>query len=441
MVQTQQLRTLNFGSVQVIGLLGSGGQGKVYKVNYNGQEKAMKWFHDSYLKNMDKDGGNKNKKAFFNNLKNNSEKNPPTGSFLWPQDIVINAGDNTENLKGSFGYIMDIRPQEYEELTKFLLLKARFATNEALINAAINTISGFSALHNDGYSYQDINNGGFFINPKNGDVLICDNDNIAGQNQNFGISGKQRYMAPEVVLGGTPDKYSDRFSLAVVLFRMIFMEHPLEGRYSTPPCMTPEFEKRYYGSDPVFIFDPNDKRNEASVNMQTNAYNLWPMFPDYIKQLFIDTFSSEAVKNPIKRPIEKKWIDAFVRLRGENVRCIKCGEENFVTSGKKIKCMKCGAEIEPSMTLKFKKFSIPVYPGVRISKWQVSDGYMDPIGIMGAVIANPNNPEMLGILNMYDKPWTVIAPSGNTKQVMPKEMLPARPGFKIVIDDNEGTIQ
>jgi len=43
-------------------------------------------------------------------------------------------------------------------------------------------------------------------------------------------------MAPEVVLGGAPDKRSDRFSLAVILFRMLFIEHPLEGKYSTPPA-------------------------------------------------------------------------------------------------------------------------------------------------------------------------------------------------------------
>ena len=30
-----------------------------------------------------------------------------------------------------------------------------------------------------GYSYQDLNDGNFFINPQSGDVLICDNDNVA----------------------------------------------------------------------------------------------------------------------------------------------------------------------------------------------------------------------------------------------------------------------
>ena len=63
-------------------------------------------------------------------------------------------------------------------------------------------------------------------------------------------------MAPEIVTGqNDPDKNSDRFSLAVVLFRLLFINHPLEGRYSTPPCMTKELERKYYGTDPVFVYD------------------------------------------------------------------------------------------------------------------------------------------------------------------------------------------
>ena len=131
--------------------------------------------------------------------------------------------------------------------------QARFKSFYALCTAAINIIEAFRALHNNGYSYQDINNGNFFINPENGDVLICDNDNVSPFGTNLGIMGKQRWMAPEIVMGkNDPDKNSDRFSLAVVLFRLLFINHPLEGRYSTPPCMTKELEQKYYGSAPIF---------------------------------------------------------------------------------------------------------------------------------------------------------------------------------------------
>ena len=38
------------------------------------------------------------------------------------------------------------------------------------------------------------------IHPETGDVLICDNDNVAPEGVTSGILGKARYMAPELSL-------------------------------------------------------------------------------------------------------------------------------------------------------------------------------------------------------------------------------------------------
>lgn len=81
-----------------------------------------------------------------------------------------------------------------------------------MLAAAMKICEGFRMLHLKGYSYQDLNDGNFFIRPSDGDVLICDNDNVMPQGQKSGIMGKARYMAPEIVAGGVPDKYSDRLS-------------------------------------------------------------------------------------------------------------------------------------------------------------------------------------------------------------------------------------
>ena len=240
------------GEAKVLAEFGSGGQGTVYKVSYNGKEYALKWYHKDVFKDKAKD--------FYHNLENNIQKGAPTKDFLWPLGI-------TEVHSGVFGYIMDVRPAGYYELTEFFVgsnkqKQVRFKSFNAIADAAINIIQAFRELHNSGYSYQDINNGNFFINPENGKVLICDNDNVSPFGVNLGILGKQRYMAPEVVTGkNDPDKQSDRFSLAVILFRLLFINHPLEGKRSTPPCMTKELERRYYGEEPVFVYDLKDDRN------------------------------------------------------------------------------------------------------------------------------------------------------------------------------------
>lgn len=78
-----------------------------------------------------------------------------------------------------------------------------------------------------------------------GDLLICDNDNIAPYGTNTGILGKCRYMAPEIVRKEKqPDAQSDRFSLAVILFLLFFNNHPLEGALvANCPCMTENMKK------------------------------------------------------------------------------------------------------------------------------------------------------------------------------------------------------
>ena len=263
------------GEAKVLAEFGSGGQGTVYKVSYNGKEYALKWYHTDVFKGKEK--------AFYNNLENNIQKGAPTKDFLWPLGI-------TEVHGGVFGYIMDVRPAGYYELTEFFVgskkkKQVRFKSFNAIADAAINIVQAFRELHNSGYSYQDINNGNFFINPENGKVLICDNDNVSPFGVNLGILGKQRYMAPEVVIGGDPDKQSDRFSLAVILFRLLFINHPLEGKYSTPPCMTKELERRYYGTSPIFVYDPTNDRNRPVPGTDNNLKMFWPVYPEYIREL------------------------------------------------------------------------------------------------------------------------------------------------------------
>ncbi len=46
-----------------------------------------------------------------------------------------------------------------------------------------------------------LNDGGFFIDTRSGDVLVCDCDNVAADGDNFGIGGMPGFMAPEVVRG------------------------------------------------------------------------------------------------------------------------------------------------------------------------------------------------------------------------------------------------
>lgn len=427
-----------YGQAKIKKEIGSGFQGTVYVVDYNGEDKALKWYHDSYI-----NGSLENPKDFYKNLENNIKVGSPSEMFLWPIDI-------TPVTNGSFGYIMDLRPKEYKELTLFLLQET-FASFKTRIDAMLNLVNGFRILHNKGFSYQDINNGNFFINPKTGDVLACDNDNVASSGFNTGIAGKMRYMAPEVVLGQKkPDKATDRFSLSVVLFLLACKGHPLEGQGATPPCMTPTYEKMIYGSSPVFIFDPINANNRPIRGVHNYPTKMWPQWPDYVQKLFIDSFSKECMTyDPktktygIPRPIERDWLDALSRARNSLVTCPSCGSEEFADSSSKPICTSCCRPLNIMNFIDLNKYSIPAYPGNMLYKLQIEncsdDEALVPVAEVLASPSDPKNPYCFGIKNVSNETWRCLTSSGSQKNLEPGGIMPVKSG--IVVNTAKGSFK
>lgn len=208
----------NSKEMEILDLLGEGGQGEVYLVSYQEGKYALKVYKDEVDSN------------FRYNLKNNIDKGSPSANFLWPK-LLIDFDDT------HCGYLMELRPKNYESFVSYLTGNTLFKDTYTMINWCVELCKSFKELHEKGYSYQDLNDGSFFLDPNTGALLICDNDNVTANKKSLGILGKMRYMAPEIVRGdvtknGTPqmpDVHSDRFSLAVILFLALCLGNPFEG--------------------------------------------------------------------------------------------------------------------------------------------------------------------------------------------------------------------
>ena len=403
--------TLTNGAVaKVIKELGRGGQGIVYLVEVGGQQMALKW----YLNSMPK--------KFYNNLEDNISKGAPSDAFLWPEYL-------TTKQKGSFGYIMKVRPQGYHEFGHYLLARARFKSFDAMVNAAMKICEGFKSLHLSGLSYQDLNDGNFFIHPETGDVLICDNDNIFPDGDNSGILGKARYMAPEVVIGKSmPDKYTDRFSLSVVLFLLFYSNHPFEGsRVLACPCMTEKYEKQFYGSEPIFIYDKENSTNRPVRGVHNNVLRRWMVLPEIMRETFTYEFSKECLDNPSKRKLERQWQAVIQKVRDILVVCPECGEETFVNDDTNPQCMCCGKSFKVSGTLKINDRNILLTPKTKV--------YLDLDNTPDIqVISTPADIFPIQLRNTTTNSWSVETPSGKLKSVDPNSTMPLKAGLKININ-------
>ena len=397
----------NGAQAKIVKELGRGGQGIVYLVEVNGQNMALKW----YFNNMGD--------WFYRNLEENVTKGAPSEAFLWPEYL-------TTKQKGTYGYIMKLRPQGYHEFGQYLLARAKFKSFEAMVNAAMKICEGFKALHLSGLSYQDLNDGNFFIHPDTGDVLICDNDNVAPEGVCSGILGKARYMAPEVVTGkAMPSKQTDRYSLSVVLFLLFYANHPLEGaRVLACPCMTEKYEKQFYGSEPIFIYDKVNANNRPVRGVHNNVLRRWNAFPAILRETFTQEFSSECLSDPTKRKLERQWQNVIQQIRDMLVVCPECKDETFVEDANTPKCMCCGKPFNIAGTLQINDRKVLLTPNTKV--------YVDMDNKPDIQVINvPGDRYPIQLRNITTNNWVVETPSGKIRSVEPNMSMPVKAGLKV----------
>lgn len=378
---------------QVLEKLGEGGQGEVYKVVSNGNSFALKWYFKKCATKRQRDI-----------LENLILKGSPDECFLWPSDIV--------EYSGSFGYIMPLRTSNYRGMVD--LMKRRVEPSfRALAIAGANMAKAYKELHSMGYCYCDISFGNAFFEPDTGDIMICDNDNVIVNKTKPPIAGTQRFMSPEVVRGANyPSTDTDLFSLAVLLFYMFMLNHPLEGaKEAKIKALDVHAMYQLYGTDPLFIWDPNDKSNRPVKGYHDNAIIYWDLYPKFLKDLFTVSFT-EGLHNPKKRILEKQWQDAFIKLADSIMYCPKCGAEVFFDQNKRDAgaghiCWACQASINAPPILTIGKKHIILNKNTFIYEHHIKGNYCFS-KIVGQVVQNPQNPSRWGVKNVSNEEWIYV---------------------------------
>ena len=315
---------------RIVRQLSEGGQGIVYIAEGPSGVKCFKQYKRNMLAN---------RPDILDHIRMLIKKGAPdTRYFVWPREIVC-AG-------GVCGYIMDLVGNSFAMLVRYTLPLSRkgvrFANFKVTVDAMLNLVSAFNVLHMTGYSYQDLSLGNFMFEPTTGDLRIIDNDNISVNNTGSGILGTPGFIAPEVLTSRIPNRYSDYFSLSVILFHILFRAHPLEGVRALVPLLTPEKEMAMYCSDPVFMFDRDDARNRPDRDLQGYIIRLWSQMPAYLQGAFQVALGKDAMlRDPIKRIDESSWEKTLIRLRNDVITCPWCDAEMAYTGRPLTVCPDC----------------------------------------------------------------------------------------------------
>lgn len=407
--------------------LGDGGQGEVYLVDYRGGKYALKVYKSEESSD------------FRYNLKNNIDHGAPSSDFLWPKLLL-----DFDN--GRIGYLMDLRPGNYASFVSYLTGKNKFKDNSTLVKWCINLCAAFKKLHENGYSYQDLNDGSFFFDPNTGDILICDNDNVTADKKNLGILGKMRYMAPEIVRGDSmPDVHSDRFSLAVILFMALCLGNPYEGeRLKNYDIIDENAEYELFGSKPIFVYHKTDKSNRPIRGYHTSVLKRWAYIPIYIKEAFHRTFVDGLSDRENERTTELEWLKLLSKYRDELLTCPHCNYSyiyGFAEKSKYVVCPLCGKPTKEVCVLHIGKSSITLDLGKTLYESHL-DKYSAEYGKeVGVVVANKNNPSLWGIKLALDKDIKIEDSFGNIKTVAKTGVIPIVKNLKIKFNNIIGEIK
>ena len=399
--------------LHVIRGLGSGSQGQVFEVAVQGERLALKWYLPGCLRRD---------RHLEQRLTESIRATAPNGNFLWPIALLRPSAASLPLFRcqpAGFGYLMGLRPDGFVGAIEHYAGRIEISLRQVL-RAGFFLAEAFHSLHSKGLCYKDISLGNLFLNPSDGRILLCDNDNVDVDGRDLGsVLGTAGFMAPEILnRQARPGGNSDLFSLAVLLFRLLTRHDPLKGQLELEiRCLDEPARRRLYGDDPVFIFNPEDLRNRPDPNLHAAALVTWPIYPKAVQELFLQTFV-QGMRDPARRALTGQWLEVLARCLDQRQLCPHCGQETF---GSQPVCWHCG-KVLPAP-------SLLVAPHGRIVV--SADNELHPHHFtpqeepqltrpLARIVAHPSDFNVLGLQNLSDKPLLALLTHGQRMLLEPR---------------------
>lgn len=417
---------------RVEALIGEGGQGEVYRVSLDGRPYALKWYHPIALR-VDR--------SLCQRLQVAVHRGAPTPEFLWPFELVTLPDGS------SLGYLMQLRCESYLKIQSVLAGEVH-PSFRALATIGCRLTEALMALHTKGLVYQDLNAGNLFFDRQTGQIEICDNDNVDIDGAPSVMGGVWEFQAPEVVLRHNgPSRATDLHSLAVMLFRILHIGHPLIGRCELDHHNLTDQAvlRRIYGTHARFVFDPADDSNRPLPDRHGPVLAHWAIYPQTLRDAFTRAFTDGLFDPQNGRVQESEWRRVLRQLHDSVLTCRGCGAQNFhdpqrlAARQPTFPCWGCGAPLStapPRIGLRrasARAQEAPAHVVVLDPGARLQTHHLDATSVAGAeTVAQVIDKPSLALMNLSAQSWSVMRDAQATPvKVAPSECVPLASGMRI----------
>lgn len=224
-------------------------------------------------------------------------------------------------------------PNMLNGIRKLSQLKQKNWENQEIRRMAIEIVTALEDINRSGYVYSDMHLSRFFFTEEGtvylnfsnllfpfqnlrsyaGDVLCEAEDNL------YPIE----FADPAVVQRSSRsfDFQSQNYSLCALLFYLFLGQYPYDGRlltgYADGSIQEHYIKFRDYHKMPVFIFDPDDRRNAlGAFDEEQQVIDLWNALPEPLPQMFTTVLRRENALRQTRNdnPTPSMWLQCFREL-------------------------------------------------------------------------------------------------------------------------------
>ncbi|MEI6263381.1 MAG: serine/threonine protein kinase, partial [Deltaproteobacteria bacterium] len=229
----------------------------------------------------------------------------------------------------------------------------------------------------------------------------------------------------------------------------LMIHHPLEGKQEASiRCFDQPAMNKLYGTNPIFVFDPQNDSNRPVPGYHVNALVYWPIYPEFLRKLFVKAFT-DGIHDPQNgRVRESEWRMALLQLRDSVLFCGHCGAENFYDmeqlkqTGSLNPCWSCKKDLRLPPRIRMGNYIVMLNHNTRLFPHHINPQKLyDLSEPVAEVTQHPSNPNKWGIKNLSNDKWTAIDLNGSLRDINPGNSIAITNGIRIKFGITEGQIR